>query len=148
MSVTNSVIRSLTGYAAVLAENVNSMASRKEEYRLFAKMFMDCETTEDAHRLSSLLFGLTNTCHIATDTERSTESISSGIYDEPPTELVIKPRVTTYREKQKQSAIQDKSEEKKQLLEKYIKNAERSRARIEALSKSCMRGIKKINILY
>ena len=133
MSITNSVIRSLTGYAAVLAENVNSMASRKEEYRLFAKMFMDCENIEAAHCLSSLLFGLTNTCHIATDTERSTESISSGIYDEPPTELVIKPRVTTYREKQKQSAIKDKSEDKKKLLEEYIKEAERSRKSIEAL---------------
>lgn len=136
MRVTNSVIRSLTGYAAILAENVNSMASRREEYKLFAKKFMDCESVEDAHRLSALLFGLTNTCHIATDTERNTESISSGIFDEPPTELVIKPRVVTYREKQKQSAIPDKTEKKKRLVEEHIKRVEQSKQRIEKLIKN------------
>jgi uncharacterized protein (TIGR02677 family) len=133
MSITNSIIRNLTGYASILAENINSAASRRDEYRTFAKMFMNCQKTEDAHRLSSLLFGLTNTCHIATDPERATESISSGVYDEQPTELIIKPRVNTYREKQRQSPIKDRSAEKKKMLEDYIKEIERDRKKIELL---------------
>lgn len=96
MSVTNSAIRSITGYASILAESINPSAGRREEYKTFAKMFMNCESIENAHKLSSLLFGLTSTCHIAAASERITDSISNGIYNEPPTTLVIKPHVTTY----------------------------------------------------
>lgn len=133
LSVTNSVIRSLTGYASVLAENINSMASRRDEYRLYAEMFMGCESMDDAHRLSALLFGISNTCHIAADAERQTDSINSGIYDEPPEKLTIKPRVTTYREKQKQSAIKDRTMEKRILMDEYIREAEKGKKLIESL---------------
>ncbi len=133
MNITNGIIRNITNYASILAESTGTMSSRKDEYRLFAEMFMDCESAEDAHRLSSLLFGLTNTCHITSDRERETESISSGIYDEPPEEIVIKPRVLTYREKQQQSAIADKSEAKKRSYDEYIKSIEKRRSIIESL---------------
>jgi len=135
MNVTNSVIRSLTGYASILADNMNSMASRKKEYGIFAKMFMDCESIEDAHKLSSLIFGISNTCHIAIDSDRITESISSGVYDEPAVNLTIKPSVRTYRQKQQNSIIKNKSAEKKRLADKYIQEEAENQEEIKKLIK-------------
>ncbi len=119
--ITNDIIRKITRFAARIVESRNSAANRKEEYKKLSAMFLACRDIEEAHKLSALAFGLFNTCHIKANSNKPTESINSGIFDQPPIEIITKPRVRTYREKGNRQPIQDKSKKKEQLLEEYIR---------------------------
>ncbi len=118
--ITNEIIRKITRFASQIIENRNSAANRKEEYKKLCEMFLTCQDIEEAHKLSSLTFGIFRTRHIKANINRETDSINSGIFDETPVELKIKPRVRYYREKSRRTPIKDKSKRKKQLLKKYI----------------------------
>lgn len=131
LELTNEIIRRITRYASQIAESRNSAANRKEEYKKLCEMFLSCEDIDEAHKLSSMAFGIFNTRHIKGGFIRETESINSGVYDEEPAEIEIKPRVRTYGEKNVRSAIEDKSELKKRQKEEYIKKLEQERSVIE-----------------
>lgn len=126
---TNEIIRKITRFAAQIADKRNNNVNRKEEYRKLAQLFEACEDIEEAHKLSSMVFGSMGTMHIKCDEERETESMSSSIFDENPTELVLKPRVRTYRNKVIKNPIVDKTQlkaEKRQAILKHRKQEERS----------------------
>ncbi len=122
--MTNEIIRKITRYAAQIAESVNSSANRKEEYKKICNMFLECSRIEDAHKLSSYVFGIPHMKHIKGGTMRETDSINSGIFDEKPYEVKIKPRVRTYREKSQRKPIREYREEKEQLIQSIIKKRE------------------------
>ncbi len=124
LDLTNEIIRKITRYAAQIAESRNSAANRKEEYKKLCNMFLACTSIDDAHKLSSLAFGLFNMRHIKCDLDRDTESITSSVYDEKPFEVSIKPRVRAYKEKNIRYGIEDKSERKQKLLDEYIAKME------------------------
>jgi uncharacterized protein (TIGR02677 family) len=113
---TNEIIRRITRFAAQIADKRGNSANRKEEYRKLATMFNKCESLEEAHKLSSLVFGVFNMQHIKANPIRETESINSSIYDEVPTEVILRPRVRNYREKTIKNPIVDKSKEKEEKL--------------------------------
>ena len=83
-------------------------------------MFLACTDADNAHRLSSYVFGVEHMRHIQGDFQRKTESVNSNIFDEEPFEVIIKPRVRTYRERLNRYAIKDKSKEKQELLDKIL----------------------------
>ncbi len=118
--ITNDIIRKITRFASQIIENRNSAANRKEEYRKLCKMFLSCRDIDEAHKLSSLTFGIFHTRHIKGNIDRETESINSGIFDEAALELKIKPRIRHYRESTRRTPIVDKSKRKEKLLKKYI----------------------------
>ena len=122
--ITNEIIRKITRFASQIAESRNSAANRKEEYKKLCEMFLSCKDMDEAHQLSALTFGIFNTRHIKSGMVRKTESVNSGVFDEEPIAIEIKPRVRNYREKSSRNAIQDKSQKKQQLLQKYIKQRE------------------------
>lgn len=124
LEITNEVIRKITRYASQLAESRTSAANRKEEYRKLCRMFLATDNIEDAHRLSALSFGVFATKHLKGEQQRITDSINSSIYDEPPIEVEIKPRVRFYRESAKRTPIEFKTDRKRKLREKYIKTLE------------------------
>jgi uncharacterized protein (TIGR02677 family) len=132
LEMTNEIIRKITRYAAQIAESRNSAANRKEEYRKLCEMFLACGDMEEAHRLSSLAFGIFNTRHIRGDLIRATESMNSGVYDETPLQVEIRPRVRNYKEKSTRSGIVDKRERKKQLLQQYVQQMEQEKGIMES----------------
>lgn len=122
--ITNEIIRKITRFAFQIVETRNSAANRKEEYKKICEMFLCLDDIEEAHKLSSLVFGIFNTRHIKADIIRKTESINMGIYEEEPYEITIKPRIRTYREKSEKSPIPDNKERKEEALKRIIEERE------------------------
>lgn len=118
--ITNEIIRKLTRYAAQLSESMTNSISRKEDYKKLCEMFLACSNDDDAHRLSSYVFGIEHMRHVQGDFQRKTESVNSSIFEEEPFEVIIKPRTRTYRERLNRYAIKYKSNEKKELLNKIL----------------------------
>lgn len=131
-SITNEIIRKITRFAFQIVETRNSAANRKEEYKKLCGMFLACRDIDEAHRLSSLAFGIFNTQHIQGDIIRETESINSGVFDEEPHEVIIKPRVRTYREKRDRTPVSDHGHKKKKMLEEVIRRREEEKKIMES----------------
>jgi uncharacterized protein (TIGR02677 family) len=127
-NITNEIIRKITRFAFQIVETRNSAANRKEEYKKLCEMFLNCKDIDEAHKLSALAFGIFSTKHIKGNIIRDSESINSGVYDENPYEVTIKPRVRTYREKRDKTPIPNNSERKRLMLKKVIKERENERS--------------------
>ncbi len=119
--ITNEIIRKITRFAFQIVETRNSASNRKEEYRKLCSLFLECRDIDDAHKLSSLSFGIFHTKHIKGNIIRETESINSGVFDEAPHEVITKPRIRTYREKRDRSSIPNNSLKKERLLQQVMK---------------------------
>jgi len=111
LEMTNEIIRRITRYALSLLEMTSQFSSRKDEYKRIAGMFSKCADIEAAHKLSSQVFGIKSYLHLNLDHTRTTESISSSIYDEAPMVMSLTPKIRTYRERLKKSAILDHQED-------------------------------------
>ena len=92
-------------------------------------MFCKSENIEEAHKLSSLVFGMFNTRHIKGNYVRETDSINSSLLEEKSNEYEIKLRIREYKEKQAKTAIVDKTQEKKIQREKIFKKNRRRKKR-------------------
>jgi uncharacterized protein (TIGR02677 family) len=124
---TNEIIRKITRYASRITESNNHGANRREEYRKLAEVFAKCDSLNDAHRLSSCVFGVEKPLHIREDFHRKTESINSGVYEEEPCVVTVQPRVRTYREKVKRTGIVDRTEQKAAARAEEIERQKRER---------------------
>lgn len=118
--ITNEIIRKITRFAAQIVESRTSASNRKEEYKRLAEMFIKCGGEDEAHKLSSVVFGIFRTRHIQGDFLRLTDSIHSGVYDEPAFELTLRPKVRAYRERMQRSPIKSKKKEKERQYQEYI----------------------------
>lgn len=128
---TTEIIRKITRIANQIAESKGNVSSRKAEYKKICEMFCKAENIEEAHKLSSLVFGMFNTRHIKGNYVRETDSINSSLLEEKSNEYEIKPRIREYKEKQVKIAIVDKTQEKKIQREKYLKRIEEERKEID-----------------
>ena len=122
--ITNEIIRKITRFASQIAESRSSAANRREEYRKLCDMFLACDDIKEAHKLSAAAFGLANSRHIKSLTERTTESMSSSVYDEQPVQVEIKPKVRGFREKSIRPPIDFKTEKKQKIRAEYIRQLE------------------------
>ena len=84
-------------------------------------MFAACSDMQEAHRLSAVVFGMEKPLHLKGTGPRKTDSINSGVYEEEPAQVTVRPRVRYYKEKSSRSAITDHSEEKARLREAEVK---------------------------
>lgn len=133
ISNTNDIIRRITRFAAQIADKRGSGANRKEEYRKIATLFEKCNSIEECGKLSALTFGVFGMKHVKANPIRETESINSSIYEEAPTEVILKPRVKSYREKSIKNPIKDKSEKKKEKLKKIMEKRKNEKDILEKL---------------
>ena len=133
--ITNELVRKITRYAARIVEALNSAANRKEEYKKLAELFLACPEAADCHKLSALAFGVFNSRHFKGDLERTTESINSSVFAEPPLMVEIRPRTRRYKEKTAKRPIVDKSEQKERLYREYIDQINREQAVIQSYIK-------------
>ena len=130
---TNEIIRKITRYAYQIADMNTVNALRKDDYKNIIEIFHDAKDVCEAHKLSSLIFGVFNTKHIVFSSERETESIKSSTYEEKSEVVTIIPRIRNYREKTANKvSIKDNSISKKELLMKTLSKREDERKNIEA----------------
>ena len=119
MEMTNTIIQKITRYANNIIELHSMGANRKEEYKKVADMFAMCKTIEEAHLLSAHVFGVSQPMHLRGEFQRTTDSIGSGVYDEPAYQCEVVPRVRSFRERAQRNEIPDYrilKEEKRQKL--------------------------------
>jgi uncharacterized protein (TIGR02677 family) len=128
LAMTNEIIRKITRYAANILEMSSQYSSRKEEYIKVAALFGKAQSIEEAHKLSAQVFGINSYVHLAGDMVRETESINSSIYDELPLQVVLSPKVRTFREKLKKTAIIDHKNDKKRMREKVLEEKKKEEA--------------------
>ncbi len=129
----NEIIRKVTRYASRISEMVGKGANRKEEYKKISDLFYDLDDIKEAHKLSSLVFGVEEILHIKDIPDRSTDNINSGVYDEEPFVKKLSPRIRTYREKTKRTAIKYHHEDKKRIIEEELNRIKILNRKIEEL---------------
>ena len=75
MDYTNEIIRKIINNAVMLMQLQNSGVSRKQDYNKFMNLFADCSDINEAHCLSSHLFGAMSARHYKFNSHRSTDSM-------------------------------------------------------------------------
>lgn len=133
--MTNEIIRRITRYATRISEQSNSGANRREEYAKIATLFRNCKNIEEAHRLSSLVFGIEKPLHLKGDLKRETESINSGVYEEEPTIFTVMPRTRTYRERSERRGIADRTKEKEKMKKDNLRKIKQQQELLDSYVK-------------
>lgn len=87
-SNTNEIIKKIINYAMKMVEEIE-FGYRKEQYLGIKEMFARCVDVEEAHILSSQIFGIVGTTHILGIEDRETENINSSVYDETPKNFLL-----------------------------------------------------------
>lgn len=126
---TNEVIRRITRYVQRLGERQHHFKSRRNDYIHLAKWFGECERLEQAHELSSAVFGMMQVRHIQLK-EYTTDDLHSDTWDETPEMVSIKPRTNRYREKTKAAGIVLQTEKKQQQREQYLRERQQEQAAV------------------
>ena len=127
LAITNDIIRSMIQNAALIVQLQNWGVSRKDDYRKFLKLFLECENMEEAHKLSAHVFGVQNVAHFKQNAQRETDGITGSVYDEEPLEYMLKPHTRTYRQRKDKQGFSDKSIEKLLQRTQYLKQVEQER---------------------
>ncbi len=130
---TNDIIRRITRYAAQISEKNALGANRREEYRKVASLFLKCEDLKQAHRMSAMVFGLECPLHLQGGTSRVTDSMNRSVCEEPPAEILLKPRIRTYGEKERRTPIRDHSAQKKAVREREMRQIRQDQQDLQSL---------------
>lgn len=127
LEITNDIIRSIIENANMIVQMSSYGVSRKEDYRKFLQMFSDCESMDDADRLSAHVFGISHIEHFSSlqpyddrDNRSSAFSSEMNLY-----ELASHSR--SYRQKQEKSAFTDRTFEKNLQKMKYLEQVDSRR---------------------
>ena len=128
---TTEIIRKITRIANQIAEAKGNVSNKKAEYKKICEIFSKTQDIEEAHKLSSVVFGMFNTRHIRGNFIRETDSINSSLIEEKSNEYEVKPRIREYREKQSKTAIIDKTKEKQEQIERYFKQIEEEKKELQ-----------------
>lgn len=132
LEVTNEIITKITGNAALLVQLQNWGINRKNDYKKFITMFLNCKDTDEAHKLSSHIFGIQNIEHFKINADRTTDSINSSTYDEDAIEFCLKPHSRKYRPRRDKTGFESKSYQKSIQKEQYLEQLSKNR---EVISK-------------
>lgn len=125
LDITDEIIRKIIQNAALIVQLQNWGISRKDDYKKFISMFLDCENIEEAHKLAAHIFGIQHIRHFKAISDRSTENINSSVYEEEPITFSLKPRTRTYRPRLDKSGFESKSMEKLVQRNAYLDNMEK-----------------------
>ncbi len=120
LDVTNEVIRRTVQNAALLVQMENIGVSNKAELRHLLTLFAGCQTVEESHRLSALVFGAQQARHFSFSAVRESERIDQSTYEEPPMEFALQPRTRSYKPRLDRSGFADRSAEKAEQRRKIL----------------------------
>ncbi len=125
--ITLEIIRKITRYAQQIGEFYHKGSNRKEEYRHLVKIFDTCDSLDDAHKLSAMVFGVETSLHLKGLSPRDTDSIQSGVYEEAPTYYELEARARIKTEKKKRKPAQDFEFEKRMQLQSIIQEEQKKK---------------------
>ena len=85
---TNEMIRRMTRYVQRIGERQQHFRSRKNDYLHLANWFTNCTTMDEAHKLSSVVFGAMTIQHLQLE-EGTTDNLHSDTWEEDPVVLTL-----------------------------------------------------------
>lgn len=126
--LTDNIIRKITKYALRITELSTNSHSRKKEYSKLATLFYQCHDIQEAHKLSSIVFGLERSFKLKFSKDRNTDSINSSVFEESPAEIRLVSKNIRRRDKLNRSSITDNTSKKEQTKKEIFKelNAEKN----------------------
>lgn len=124
LDITDEVIRKIIQNAALIVQLQNWGISRKDDYKKFISLFLDCEDMDEAHKLAANIFGIQHIRHFKVNADRSTDSIISSTYEEDAMEFSLKPRTRKYQPRVDKTGFVNKSMEKLAQRNMYLKKVE------------------------
>ncbi|OZU87072.1 TIGR02677 family protein [Virgibacillus indicus] len=127
---TNESIRRITRVVQRLGERHRLFRSRKKDYLHLAEWFDSMDQTEEAHKLSSVAFGVFHTRHFYID-HIPTEDIYTDVWDEQPMKHETKPIVRHYREKIRPGAVTNNQEKKEKMKRIHLEQKQKEKKLIE-----------------
>lgn len=136
MEYTNEIIRKILNNAVMLMQLQNSGISKKRDYNKFMDMFAHCTDINEAHCLSSHIFGSMSVAHYKFNSPRSTDSIYENAFELFPQEFEIKPRNRTYKPKIKAEGFENRDIQKAAKKEARIAAIKQEKDMIEAFIKN------------
>lgn len=145
--ITNEIIRKITRYAQQIGELHHLGANRGEEYRHIAKLFGQCTSLEQAHKMSALIFGVDSPLHLKGLKDRQTDSIDSGVYDENATYYALEPKTRVAVVKSKRLPAKDYNLEKEQQRLAVLEQQERQSEKLKSYIVDGIVDFSKIDIL-
>lgn len=127
LDVTNDIIDRIIQNAALIVRLQDYGLSRRGDYERWIGMFNDCESMEDAHKLSAFLFGAGSVRHYTVNESRSTDSISSSSAEEEPFVYTLSSHSRTYRPRVEREAYTSRDLFKQQKKQEYLERMEKCR---------------------
>lgn len=127
---TNEQIRRITRIIQRLGERHHSFRSRKKDYIHLANWFDSLSDLEEAHKLSSVVFGVFHTKHIFSE-DVPTDDIYTSVWKEKPMHFSTKPRTRNYREKTRPGAIQSMQTKKETTVQAHLQKIKEEQTTIE-----------------
>ena len=127
LDITNEIIQKIIQNATLIVQLQNWGISRRSDYQRWIELFHQCETLEEAHRLSAFLFGAMEARHFQVNSCRSTDSISSPVSAEDPFTFTLSSHNRQYRPRAERSGYQLNELEKNERREAYLKQLEENR---------------------
>ncbi|MCQ6274819.1 TIGR02677 family protein [Bacillus sp. V3B] len=127
---TNEMIRRMSRYVQRIGERQQHFRSRKNDYLHLANWFVHCSSLDEAHQLSSVVFGAMTIQHLQME-EGTTDNLHSDTWEEDPVKLTLKPRTNRYRTKTKPGSMTSNEEKKKEQREQYLEERRQERALID-----------------
>lgn len=143
---TNEMIRRITRYVQRLGERQHHFKSRRNDYLHLAKWFTQCETMDEAHEISAIVFGAMQVKHVQLKTY-TTDDLHTDTWDEKPEYISIKPRTNRYREKTKATGISLQTEQKKAQRELYLKERQQQEQAIKTYFKDGYVQLSKLQVV-
>lgn len=127
LEITNDIIRNVIEKAVTIA-SINSYGySRKDDYKKFMEMFINCSDIKEAHKLSAHFFGIQNIEHYRLLHEAENPSFRTSAFNMESDEIELSSNSRSYREKREKEGFSDNEEEKAKQKEKYLKEAEKKK---------------------
>lgn len=112
LEVTNEIIRRTVQNAALLVQMENMGVSNKAELRHYLMLFAACDSLQDAHRLSAMVFGAQQARHFSVNAVRETERTDLSTYEDLPIQYPLNPHTRAYKPRMDRTGFADKSAEK------------------------------------
>lgn len=110
--ITNEIIRKMTRYAQQIAESVNQGSNRKEQYLHIIDLFKMCNDINEAHQMSSYIFGVKDTLHFKNLNVRPSENIDVEVSKEKAQLIGLEPHTKLVRKKTVRKRANDYTLEK------------------------------------
>ncbi len=135
LNATQNVIQKIYKYASSLIELHGNMINRKEEYKHIIKLFDNLYNVNDAHKLSSAIFGIITCNHYKVAPQTNTDSLINS-YEVKPLEIPISTTNKEYKFKTQETIVIDKTREKEIILKQIKLEEEKRKQKIINLIKN------------